>query len=60
MTTREVDVNEWSAMDLFDLHQYLQRGYGIEGTARFLGRDPEAVAVKAKELDRAVRWGRGR
>jgi hypothetical protein len=59
MPTRE-DVNEWSAADLFDLHQYLQRGYGIEDTARFLRRDAEAVGLKAKELDRASKLGRAR
>ncbi len=60
MSTREAAVNEWSAADLFDLHQYLQRGYGIEDTARFLGRDAEAVCQKATELDRALNWGRAR
>ncbi len=59
MSTRD-DVNDWSAAYLFDLHQYLQRGYGIEDTARFLGRDAEAVGQKAKELERTLTWGRDR
>jgi len=54
------DVNEWSAIDLFELHQGLHRGYGLEGVARSLGRDPEAVRLKAEELHRALRMARAR
>ncbi len=59
MTTREMN-DEWSAIEVFDLHQYLQRGYGIEGIAGRLGRDPESVRLKADELDRKHRWARAR
>jgi hypothetical protein len=61
MSVREInDVNEWSAIDLFELHQHLYRGYGVEGVARFLGRDPETVRLKTEELDRALRMARAR
>jgi hypothetical protein len=56
MSTREVnDMKEWSAVDVFELHQYLQRGYGLEDVARFLCRDVEAVGLKFEELERALK-----
>jgi hypothetical protein len=49
---------EWSTIDLFDLHQYLRRGYSIEETAEFLGRAVEEVKQKAEELRLALKMGR--
>jgi hypothetical protein len=54
------DANEWSGMDLFDLHQHLQRGHSIEETARLLGRDVKIVRRKVEELGSALKmvWAR--
>jgi len=61
MSGREIDDgNEWSAMDLFDLHQHIQRGHSIEETARLLSRDIRTVRQKIEELGPALKMGRAR
>jgi len=47
-------------MELFELHQHLQRGHSIEETARLLGRDLKIVRRKVEELGSALKMGRAR
>ncbi len=61
LSAREVkDGNEWSAIDVFELHQYWQRGYSIEEIARFVGRNNQNGGAEVEEHRRAMARARAR
>jgi hypothetical protein len=46
-------VEPWSRADVFFLQDALRRGLSVEGVALFLGRTPEEVRAKERELDKS-------